>query len=403
MIKPSIPSNEESRLKELSLLEILDTDPEAEYDEITELASAICEAPVSLVSLIDKDRQWFKSVHGTAAGETPRYYSFCAHAINSSTQIFEVCDAKFDERFHDNPMVVNEPYVKFYAGVPLVSSQGNALGTLCVIDMKPKVLNTLQKNALKTLARQVVKSLELRKKNIQTQRQNELLKDKNNFLGELARVISHDLKSPLNNIIGLSEILSNSNPSNFDITSKLAGLISQTANNLKELIYDVITYSTSEGMVDEPKETVSLDKIVEECKLYYSHLSDITFKIDLKCETVVGNSSVWKQIIFNLVSNAVQYNDKDRVSVAISSFSSKEERLIHFVVEDNGTGIPEDMRQEVFKPFMTLKAKTRNGEKSSGLGLATVNKLVGSLNGTIDIEANEPHGSKFNVNVPFAN
>lgn len=396
---PAIPANEEARLKELTLLEILDTIPEEEYDQITELASQICEVPVSLVTLIDKDRQWFKSAHGVDAKETPRDYAFCAHAINKPDDIFEVHDLRLDKRFHDNPLVANDPNVVFYTGVPLVLSDGNALGTLCVIDTKPKKLNDFQKKALEILSRQVVKSLELRKKNLEIKRQNEQLKEKNIILRDLAHVISHDLKSPLNNIIGLSEILTSSDTLEEEEIKQLNGLIYQTANNLKVLIDDVMTYAASENSLIAINERVSLTKIVAECRSHFNHLRDVKFNVDLKCETVIGNPSAWKQIIFNLVSNAVQYNDKPQVSISISSFTA-EDASLKFVVKDNGTGIAEHLRAEVLKPFKTLKAKTRNGEKSSGLGLATVNKLVSGLNGTIEIQSNEPCGAVFTVNVP---
>ncbi len=401
MISPSTPLNEEARLKELSLLEILDTIPEEEYDQITELASQICEVPVSLVSLIDADRQWFKSALGIDAKETPRDYAFCAHAINTPNEIFEIPDARADPRFRDNPLVTSGPNIVFYTGVPLVTSQGNALGTLCVIDTKPKKLTTFQKKALTTLSNQVIKSLELRKRNLDIKIQNDELKEKNAILRDLAHVVSHDLKSPLNNIIGLSNILSDPDKPSIEMVTKFSMLIKQTANDLKILIDDVMKYSTSEDVLKYKQESVSLNKIVDECKSHYNHLQDIEFDIDLNYHTVTGNPVAWKQIIFNLVSNAVKYNDKPLTSISISSTLS-DDNFIHFTVKDNGIGIPEHLHTEVFKPFRTLDSKTRNGENSSGLGLATINKLVKSLKGTIEIQANKPHGAVFSIIVPVS-
>lgn len=401
MTSPHIPSNEEARLKDLYSLEILDTNPEREYDDITELASQICEVPISLISLIDTDRQWFKSAHGISAKETPRDLAFCAHAINTPNELFEVCDAREDDRFNDNPLVTKDPHVVFYTGVPLISSKGNALGTLCVIDNKPKELNTFQKKALTTLSNQVAKSLELRKRNLEIEIQNEELKEKNVILRDLAHVVSHDLKSPLNNIIGLSNILSDSSQPSIEIVTKFSKLINQTANDLKILIDDVVKYSVSENVLNYDQESVSLNKIVEECQSHYNHLTDIEFKIDLKSHTVKGNPVAWKQIIFNLVSNAVKYNDKPLTSISISS-SFDTDQFLHFTVKDNGIGIPKYLHSDVFKPFKTLNTKTRNGENSSGLGLATVSKLVKSLKGTIEVQDNMPHGAIFNVVVPLS-
>ncbi len=401
MQNPTIPSNEEARLRELQLLDILDTLPEEEYDEITQLASQICEVPVSLISLIDKDRQWFKSAHGTDSKETPRDYAFCAHAINTPNEIFEIPDARLDERFHDNPLVANYPNIVFYTGVPLVSSNGNALGTLCVIDNMPKKLDEFQKKALEVLSRQVVKSLELRNKNIAINKQNEQLKYKNSILKDLAQVLSHDLKTPLNNIIALSDILANPEALGKEEEKQLNTLISQSANNLKLLIDDVLTYAASENPSSEIKKRVSLTKIVDECKSHFNHLNDIEFEVDLKYQTFMGNPTDWKQIIFNLVSNAVKYNDKAQVSISISSHLA-DDGLLNLVVSDNGIGIPEKLRTVIFMPFKTLKSNTRNGEKSSGIGLATIDKIISHMKGKIDIQANKPHGTVFNISVPVS-
>jgi len=158
---PAIPSNENERLKELQSFNILDTIEEADFDALTRLASQICGTPIALISLIDPDRQWFKSHHGLAARETPREYAFCAHAINSPDSLMVVSDSRADERFADNPLVTGEPHVIFYAGCPLVSTAGLAMGTLCVIDHSPRELTEAQLQSLRDLARQVVNLMEL--------------------------------------------------------------------------------------------------------------------------------------------------------------------------------------------------------------------------------------------------
>lgn len=166
MQKPQIPKNEEARLAELFSYRILDTQPEEDYDNLTRLASSICETPISLVSLIDPERQWFKSHHGLEASETPRDFAFCAHAINRQHEVLVVPDSRKDDRFHDNPLVTGAPDVIFYAGVPLVSSNGFALGTLCVIDNKPKEISDSQIESLRILGKQVVKLMELRRSHV---------------------------------------------------------------------------------------------------------------------------------------------------------------------------------------------------------------------------------------------
>ena len=156
------PENEKKRLKVLWQYEVLDTVPEALFDDLTELAANICEAPIALISLVDEKRQWFKAKVGTTLTETSRDISFCGHAIQQ-TDLFIVPDATKDERFATNPLVVSDPKIRFYAGAPLITPDGYALGTLCVIDKVPRELRPEQKQALRVLARHVVSQLELRR------------------------------------------------------------------------------------------------------------------------------------------------------------------------------------------------------------------------------------------------
>ncbi len=158
-----VPIDEPARLEALTGYNLLDTLPEDIYDDITQLASEICRTPIALISLVDKDRQWFKSKQRLSEDETIRDYSFCAHAILNPSEIFIVPDAREDERFLDNPLTTGQPKVVFYAGVPLVNPEGYPLGTLCVIDNRPRTLTENQLLSLQALARLVNAHFELRK------------------------------------------------------------------------------------------------------------------------------------------------------------------------------------------------------------------------------------------------
>ena len=156
------PINEVGRIAALQKYAILDTDPKQSFDDLTLLASFVCKTPIALISLVDEDRQWFKSRVGMDAKETSRDIAFCSTAILQS-DVFVVSDALKDDRFRDNPLVVSDPHIRFYAGAPLINEDGYALGTLCVVDRAPRELAPDQKEALKALSRLVLAQLEFRR------------------------------------------------------------------------------------------------------------------------------------------------------------------------------------------------------------------------------------------------
>lgn len=157
-----MPVNEAARVAALQKYAILDTDPEQGFDDLALLASYICRTPIALISLIDENRQWFKSKVGLSVSETSREIAFCSRAI-LHPDVFIVPDTLQDERFRNNPLVVSEPGIRFYAGAPLITDEGYALGTLCVIDRTPREISPDQKEALKALSRLVLTQLEFRR------------------------------------------------------------------------------------------------------------------------------------------------------------------------------------------------------------------------------------------------
>ena len=185
-----VKTNEARRLKVLWQYDILDTVPEEVFDDLTELAARICEAPIALISLVDEDRQWFKSKIGVTVNETSRDISFCAHAIKQQ-ELFIIPDATKDLRFSNNPLVISDPKIRFYAGAPLITPDGQALGTLCVIDKVPRELRLEQQQALRVLARHVMTQLELRR---HSKELNEAHKAKEATKEELDKVQAENAK-----------------------------------------------------------------------------------------------------------------------------------------------------------------------------------------------------------------
>jgi len=162
-VKAALPENEAERVRALRQYAVLDTLEEQSFNDITMLASFICDAPIALISLVDEERQWFKARVGLQATQTPREHAFCAHAILRPQEVLVVNDAMSDPRFLDNPLVTGDPRIRFYAGAPLVTPKGDALGTICVIDRAPRQLLPRKIEALRALSRQVVAQLELRR------------------------------------------------------------------------------------------------------------------------------------------------------------------------------------------------------------------------------------------------
>jgi len=158
------PGREPSRLAALRELLVLDTPEETAFDELVRTAADLCDAPIALISLIDEHRQWFKARVGLQVKETPREHAFCAHAIATPNETMQVADATQDERFASNPLVTGEPGIRFYAGAPLVTSDGQPIGTLCVIDRVPRQLDPQKLEMLRFLAQQVVTRLEERRR-----------------------------------------------------------------------------------------------------------------------------------------------------------------------------------------------------------------------------------------------
>jgi GAF domain-containing protein len=194
-----MPAPDQDRVAALQKYAILDTEPERAFDDLTQLASYVCKTPIALISLVDEDRQWFKSKIGIDATETPRDIAFCSTAIQQS-EVMVIPDTLQDERFRDNPMVVAEPKIRFYAGAPLINEDGYALGTLCVVDRAPREFVPEQKEALRALGRLVLAQLEFRR-NLQLLK--EALTDRTQAEHERERELVK-LQQTLTRVLGLN-------------------------------------------------------------------------------------------------------------------------------------------------------------------------------------------------------
>jgi diguanylate cyclase (GGDEF)-like protein len=163
MAAAPLPANEEKRIKALHAYGVLDSAAEQAFDDLARMAALVCDVPIALISLVDRERQWFKSHIGIDVSGSPRNISFCAHAILKPTDVMEVPDAREDPRFALNPLVTGDPHIVFYAGAPILTPTGDPIGTLCIVDYKPRKLTAMQSRVLQGLANQAVTQLELRR------------------------------------------------------------------------------------------------------------------------------------------------------------------------------------------------------------------------------------------------
>ncbi len=387
MISAAIPKNEKFRLQALKSMNILDTEYEKEFDDITSLATYICGTEISLISLVDDDRQWFKSKHGLEVSETHRDFSFCAHAILDPENPLIITDARKDERFFDNPLTQDE-IVIFYAGIPLIDKNGFALGTLCVIDGQPKELSEQQLTSLKALANQVTILFELNKKNKDLEKIQHKLKRRNESLKEFARVISHDLKMPLANIISTTDLLKMIlNEQLNKECLEYFEYIKTSSFSMSNYISDVLGHYESESLINNKPETFNLNDFLKEIVTLLSIKPDFTIHYPENNPIIECNRLALKQIFFNLIGNSIKYNDKDQIVIFIKV--NEDEKFYYFKITDNGMGIPKDEIDTIFDLFTTANMVDRSGNKGNGIGLSTVKKLIEKLNGTISVTSQE--------------
>ena len=392
MKEADIPKNESRRLRILEEYKILDTENESDFDEITKLASAICDCPISLISLVDTNRQWFKSAHGLSIQETSRTLSFCAHAIHDES-IFVVEDARKDIRFHDSPLVTSNPNIVFYAGIPLIDNEGFSLGTLCVIDSKTKRLTEFQEEALKILSRQVLKLMELKRLNYKLNTKNNLLRENYNELERFSQVVSHDIKSPLNNIIEFTDLLLDGHCQIVNPEANLyIELIKESTEKLKEYIDATLEAFKNGILASGEKEFFYLNSVIKKCLKLLNPKDEFEIILPENIE-IFNYKSLFEQLFLNLISNAIKYNDKAKVIINISV--SKHDHGYSIIIEDNGTGIENDKFDEIFGMFVTLDKMDRFNNIGTGIGLSTVKNLVTRAEGEITLKSTVGVGTKF--------
>lgn len=389
------PNNENQRIETLLGYKVLDTDAEFCYDDLVEIASQICQTPIALVSLVDIDRQWFKARVGLDAEETPRDIAFCTHAILQD-DVFIVPDATLDKRFADNPLVTEDPKIRFYAGAPLITHDGFALGTLCVIDREPKELNSGQISALKALARQVISQLELR---LKTMKPDQLNTGKNKFFS----MLSHDLKGPFNSILGFSNTLLNKiDTLSKENISKSAECIHHSAEQAYDLLINLLEWSRFQmgGFVFKPEKN-TLKSSLTDVLLTLQNISqtkNIELVNDISDQTIVNADQLMlKSIFLNLIGNAIKFTPHGGL---IKVYSQENNTGVTVCIEDNGVGIPAEKIKDMFELESFYTSAGTKGELGTGLGILLCKDFIEKHQGEIWVESKLGEGSQFYFSLP---
>jgi K+-sensing histidine kinase KdpD len=396
MISAELHSQETQRIEELLRYEVLDTEDEKALDELTQLASVICGTSISLISLVDKDRQWFKSRVGLDAPETPRDIAFCSHAILQD-QIFEVPDTLKDERFFDNPLVTGAPDIRFYAGAPLISENGMPIGTLCVIDTVPKELDEKQQLALNTLAKQVVSQLELRLHNRHLQR---MQKDQQ----QIFAVMAHDLRSPFNGILGLSKMLRESAETlNPEGLAQMADGILESSFRVYQLLDEILQWSSNQlGAIHVDLKAVFLNPLILET-LDLMKECFVLKKLNITHDTndnalAMADVNLTKAIIRNLLANAIKYTpEQGSIHIATQYLEGR----VQLIITDTGQGVPLDIEDKLFSDSVASHSGTQ-GESGHGLGLSLCGDFARKQEGTLFLDKDYKGGAKLILDLPSA-
>ncbi len=419
-----LPAEQEAeRLRVLRSYEILDTAAESQYDDIVALAAHICGVPLASMTLVDETRQWFKARVGLEENETPRDISFCAHAVGSDgDDLLIVPDAREDARFRDLRNVTGEPRIRFYAGAPLVTREGWTLGTLCVIDRRPRELGAEQQRALRVLRNQVMNALELRRL---TRGQYQVIADLERTRAALdeARIaaeagaraksqflaaMSHEIRTPMNAVIGMSTLIRATplTPEQADYVDT----IRMSGELLLTILNDILDFSKIAGGKLEfervPFEVASCVGDAVDLLAAPAAAKGLSIRVEIAPDVppfVRGDITRVRQILVNLLSNAVKFTPKGGITVSVTSRRVDADGSgaveLGFAVRDTGIGIPKDRQDRLFQPFCQAEVSTTRHYGGTGLGLAICKRLAEMHGGRMWVKSEPGRGSCFSFTV----
>lgn len=405
---------EAARLAALEALDVLDSAPQAEFDALVKAASLVCQTPISLISLVDDHRQWFKANVGLpGVSETPREMAFCAHAILDD-EVLVVPDASQDARFIDNPLVTGQPEIRFYAGAPLRLRNGHQVGTLCVIDRRAREINSSQLDILRCLAVAAANALEsrlaqqqlatararlleLQAEQAQREAQAATQRAKEAFFSR----VSHEMRTPLNAVLGFAQLLQTKLQAQDDSLSGYADYIIDAGQHLTTMVEDLLDIrAAAQGELSLRPEAVAVAQTIDSAVALLSeaaaaqNMTVTVFALD--CPPVWADATRLKQVLLNLLSNSIKYGRPDgHVTVEARA----REGGICIAVKDDGIGMSEAQLAALFQPFDRL-GQERSRIAGVGLGLLISQRIVTSMQGQLHVTSELDVGTRVEVCLP---
>lgn len=396
---------EQDRLSALLEYGILDSAPEDAFDRLTRIAATIFDMPISLVTFIDEHRQWIKSSVGLDVKETPRQDAFCVYPVSCANPV-QIRDALEDMRFQNNSLVHGEPFIRFYAGAPLMSRTGHALGAICVLDRVPREMSMAQMALLEDLAAAAADTLEARRL---CKVHEELAKKahqsdaaKSAFIANM----SHELRTPLNAIIGFSDMIHKQmfGPIGESRYLEYAADINQSGQYLLEIINELLDLAKIEsGKIELHIEHFPASSVVDHCVRLTEDAvrsKNLNFHVNLEPADleVEQDRRLLTQIIINLLTNATKFTP-EYGQISLEMWSSPETSL-NIQVSDTGVGMHEHEIERLLRPFEQASHAFSREHDGLGLGLSLVSSFVEALGGTVKIKSEKNEGTIVSISLP---
>lgn len=397
MKKQKYASNESIRSLVLDNYNIIPDSPDPDYDQLVFLSATFLNVPVAYLSIIEPETICFKASYGINVEKVKRENSFTQAILDAGKDFFSVNYSTNNQLFDDAGARYGNEF-KFYAAVLLKDPQGYPLGALNILDTTERELEDLQEKVLKALANQSMKLLEYGKQKHQFLRIQNMLKRKYVELEKFTSLVSHDIKSPLANIISLTELLKEENAGKFDEdTNQYLDYLVESSYSLRNYVDGILSFYRSERMLEKDSENIDLHQILEGIGKLYDVTEDVIIEYPKSAMLHHVNKAALTQVFLNLISNALKYNRKPIRKVKIKY--REQEKFYRFDVIDNGEGFAEEDASRIFDLFTTLDTTDREGNPGSGIGLATVKKLVTSMGGTIWVKSVPGEGSTFSFTI----